>query len=84
MKFLKFIKKNEKTIKSVLIFLSVAIVLFLIVNFLSMIYNSKLWETAFFLIFRKFVNGFFVLYLIFIATVVFFESDDPSDRKSVV
>jgi len=78
MKFLKFIKKNEKTIKSILIFLSVAIVVFLIGNFLSLIYNSKIWETALFLIFRKFINGFFVLYLIFIGTVVFFESDDPS------
>jgi len=78
MKFLKFIKKNEKTIKSISIFIAVAAVMFLIVNFFSIVYNSKIWETAFFLVFRKFINGFFVLYLIFIGTVVFFESDDPS------
>lgn len=78
MRFLRFIRKNEKKIKSILIFLVIGILIFFIGNILSIIYNSKFWETAIFLIFRKFLSGFFVLYLIFIGIVVFFESDDPS------
>jgi len=78
MRFLGFVKKNEKKLKSILILLAMTALVFFIGNMLSIIYNSKFWETAFFLTFKKFINGFFVLYLIFIAVVVFFESDDPS------
>ncbi len=78
MKIIKFIKKNEKSIKSISIFLTLIISAVIFLHFLVFVYHLEVWETVLFLTLKKFVDGFFVLYLFFICVIIFFESKDPS------
>lgn len=76
--FLKFLKRNEKQIKTVMLVVFFVLIAFLI--FRISFYNifSSFWQSSLFLSFKKFLNGFFLLYLAFVAFVIFFERRDPS------
>ncbi len=78
MKFLKFFKKNEKNIKSLTIFISIVISIVIFFQFIIFAYNLEVWEMALFLMLKKFLSGFFTLYLVFICIMIFFESRDPA------
>jgi|LGOV01.1.fsa_nt_gb cardiolipin synthase len=78
MRLLKFIKKNEKNIKSAIIFVSIILSVIILFQIIVFAYHLEVWETSFFLMLKKFVNGFFVLYLLFICIVIFFENKDPA------
>lgn len=78
MKFNKFIVKNEKNIKRALLVAIAMVGIYLIYLGVTYLYDMRLWESSVFVTFQKFFNGFFILYIIFIAVVIFFENRDPS------
>lgn len=77
MRLTRFIKKNEKKVRGLIMVVIALIVIAFMAYIIDMISHAPIWESTIYLNLKRFINGFFILYVIFICIVVFFESKDP-------